>query len=169
MSEPASRRARVIHHVEGFGSIVLVLGVCFLLMIYGFSSFFVGRSLSREVAMAEAGRAIRISCDSAVDEAISGFERSVNMTKESLRTPEELEAWKFGQAARQLAPGQVLTSQFVPTNSRKAGLPNGVDLHMVEVRMFKESVRQGPDIATDCAERRKKFEAVMQKWSKVPG
>jgi hypothetical protein len=168
MSEPACSGS-FGRQVAGFGTIVLVLGVCFLLMIYGFSSFFVGRSLSREVAMAEAGRAIRISCDSAVEEAISGFERSVNSPSDAVQTPEELEAWKFGQAARRLAPGQVLVSQFVPTNSRNAGSPNGVDLHLVEVRMFKENVRQAPDVPVDCSARRKKLEAVIKKWSKIPG
>lgn len=156
---PTSRRA--------FSTISAVMAVLMLLTIFGSSSWFVGMNLSREVAMAEAGRTIRLACDSGIEEAIEGFIRSVNLAKDELKTDQERAAYQFGQAIRKLVPGKVLRTRFAPENTRKALLPLGVDVRDVEVSMFAESTMDGA-VSND-KERCKRLMAVLEKWSKIPG
>lgn len=151
---------------HGISTLYMVLSVLVLLMINGLSGWFVGVNLSREVAMAEAGRTIRLACDSGIEEAMEGFVRSVNLLESEITTPEERSAYAFGQALRKLGAGQVLKTRFVPTNTRRALAPLSVDVPDVEVRLFAQNTLDGPK--TDVA-RCQKLLAVLQKWSKIPG
>jgi hypothetical protein len=154
------------HGRRGLSTLFLVLAVLMLLLVFGFSSWFVNINLSREVGMAEAGRTIRLACESSVEEAIEGFIRSVNMAPKDVRSEEERIAQKFGEAIRKLQPGKVLATRFVPVNTRKALQPLGVDVEEVRVRLFNENTTDGEEIDR---KKCKKLLAVLEKWSKIPG
>lgn len=147
-------------------TLFLVVAALALLLIFGFSSWFVSVNLNREVAMAEAGRTIRLACESSVEEALEGFIRSVNMSPRDVRTEEERHAQKFGNQLRSLRPGKILRTRFVPSNTRKACQPLGVTIDEVEVSLFNENTVDGSVIKEEAC---KKLLAVMEKWSKVPG
>ena len=147
-------------------TLLLVIAALTLLLIFGFSSWFVGVNLSRDVAMAEAGRTIRLACESSVEEAIEGFIRSVNLSPKDVHDEEERQAQAFGDELRKLKPGRLLRTRFVPNNTRRALHPLAVDVDEVEVTLFNENTADGaPTDMANC----KKLMAVMEKWSKVPG
>lgn len=147
-------------------TLLLVVAALSLLLIFGFSSWFVGVNLSREVAMAEAGRSIRLACESSVEEAIEGFIRSVNLTPREVKTEEDRLAQKFGEQLRKLKPGKLLRTRFVPENTRRALRPLAIEVEEVQVSLFNENTADGT--AADMANCRKLL-AVMEKWSKIPG
>lgn len=152
---------------NGLSTIFLVVGALMLLLIFGFSSWFVGVNLNREVAMAEAGRTIRLACESSVEEAIEGFIRSVNLSPKDVRNDEERLAQQFGEKLRKLKPGKLLRTRFVPGNTQKALKPLGIDINSVEVTLFNENTADGSPAAGK--EACKKLLAVMEKWSRIPG
>ena len=154
------------HSRRGFSTLFLVIAALALLLIFGFSSWFVGVNLSRDVAMAEAGRTIRLACESSVEESIEGFIRSVNLAPKDVHDDEERLAQKFGDQLRKLAPGKLLRTTFVPGNTRKALKPLGIDIDAVQVTLFNENTSDGQTFDTKAC---KKLMAVMEKWSKVPG
>ena len=143
-----------------------MLAALVMLGIFGLSSFFVNVNLSRDVAMAEAGRTVKLACESSVEEAIEGFIRSVNLGRKDVHSEEERIAQRFGDDLRQLRPGKLLKTRFVPSNTRKALAPLGVQVEEVAVQLFNESTSDGTPVdRANC----KKVLAVMEKWSKVPG
>jgi hypothetical protein len=152
---------------RGFSTLYTVVAIMTLLSIFGFSSWFVNVNLSREVGMAEAGRTIRLACDSGIEEAIEGFIRSVNMSEREIKTDADRAAYNFGQAIRRLVPGKVLRTRFVPENTRKALKPISVDVREVEVSLFCESTMDGSQ--DDSEARCKRLLAVLEKWSRIPG
>lgn len=152
---------------NGLSTIFLVVGALTLLLIFGFSSWFVSVNLNREVAMAEAGRTIRLACESSVEESIEGFIRSVNLLPKDVRNDEERLAQQFGEKLRKLKPGKLLRTRFVPGNTRKALKPLGIDIDAVEVTLFNENTSDGSPAAGK--EACKKLLAVMEKWSRIPG
>lgn len=152
---------------RGMSTLFLVVAALALLLIFGFSSWFVSANLNREVAMAEAGRTIRLACESSVEEAIEGFIRSVNLSPKDVRSEEERLAQQFGEKLRKLKPGKILRTRFVPGNTRRALKPLGIDIDEVQVSLFNENTADGSPVREK--EACKKLLAVMQKWSKVPG
>lgn len=152
---------------NGLSTLFLVVGALTLLLIFGFSSWFVGVNLNREVAIAEAGRTIRLACESSVEEAIEGFIRSVNLSPKDVRDDEERLAQQFGDKLRQLKPGKLLRTRFVPGNTKKALKPLGIDIEAVEVTLFNENTADGSQASSKEACR--KLLAVMEKWSRIPG
>ena len=151
---------------RGMSTLFLVVAALSLLLIFGFSSWFVGVNLSREVAMAEAGRTIRLACDSSVEEAIEGFIRSVNLSPRDVKSEEERIAQQFGEKLRKLRPGKLLRTRFVPGNTRKALKPLGIDVEEVQVALFNENTADGVEAGKEAC---KKLLAVMEKWSRIPG
>lgn len=163
---PALKMLKLTGSRRGMSTLFLVVAALSLLLIFGFSSWFVGVNLSREVAMAEAGRTIRLACESSVEEAIEGFIRSVNLSPKDVHTDEERIAQRFGEKLRRLRPGKLLRTRFVPGNTRKALKPLSIDVDAVEVTLFNENTADGQEADKEAC---KKLLAVMQKWSKMPG
>lgn len=167
MNEPRAPRSR-----RGVIDFVLIFGVMFLLMVYGFSGWFVGSSLSKEVRMAEAGHTVRLALESSLEEALQGFLLAVNVTEDSkLAGAEKERATEFAKAMRILSPGEVLTARFVPHNTRASVDVLGIELDSIQVTAFTESAKDGDEPMEEGARRKacKNLHQVMEKWSQIPG
>lgn len=155
-----------MRRTRGLSTLFFVVGALALIGVFGMSSWTVNMNLSREVGLAEAGRTIRLACESSIEEAMEGFIRSVNLSPRDVHSDEERIAQRFGEDLRKLRPGKMLKTRFVPGNTRKALLPLGVDVEEVQVSLFNENTADGAPPEKEAC---KKLLAVLEKWSKIPG
>lgn len=147
--------------------LVAALAVVVLLLIHGFSSWYVGQNLAVEVAVAEAQECLHLVCDSALEESVEGFIRSAAIEAEPTLDPDERAAMDFANSVRKLQAGQQVNTRFAPKNTRKAAGPLGVEVVDVGLRaVLTAAVPMGPP-ADDTACR--KLEAVMAKWAATGG
>ena len=147
--------------------LVAALAVVVLLLIHGFSSWYVGQNLAVEVAAAEAAACLHLVCDSAIEESVEGFLRSAAIERAPAMDADEEAALAFADTVRGMQPGQMVKSRFVPRNTRKAAGPLGVEVVEVALRVVQTAAKpEGPppDPAS-CA----KLNAVIAKWTGTGG